>query len=169
MSNDAERRWTMLEQALNAEALGYDVKPFVSNRTLFGIRPTAEVILDEYVAQEEAKRKAARKAEKEAAAICDASNLDSSEVRGKSETTDASTLVSGDILGRNSASDASTLGSGDVLGRNSASPSKTLEGASSAAKKTADATQNSSTDKPAAQLDEDAQAFKRYGEWYTRK
>lgn len=65
MSQDADHRWTMLEQALNAEAMGYDVKPFVSNRTLFGIRPTAEVILDEYVAKAEAERKAALHPENE--------------------------------------------------------------------------------------------------------
>ena len=58
MSTDSERRWKLFEQLLQAEAMGYDVKPEVSNRTLFGIRSTAEQVIDRYVAEAEEERRA---------------------------------------------------------------------------------------------------------------
>ena len=61
---DDERRWKQIQDLLAAEASGRQPKPFVSQRTLFGIRSTVEQQIDQIVAEDEEQRRRKREAEK---------------------------------------------------------------------------------------------------------
>ena len=55
---DEERRWKKIQDYLSAEAAGKELRPVVSQRTLFGIPSTMEREIERIVAEdEEASRK----------------------------------------------------------------------------------------------------------------
>ena len=62
MTSQEERKWERLRQVLAAGAVGAEVKPVVSQRTLFGIKSSVEEQIERIVAEDEARRRfAARK------------------------------------------------------------------------------------------------------------
>ncbi len=56
-----EKRWKRIQDLLAAEAGGHELRPVVSQRTLFGIPSTVEQTIERIVAEDEAKRRAKRK------------------------------------------------------------------------------------------------------------
>lgn len=55
-----ERRWKRIHDALAAEAGGKELRPVVSQRTLFGIPSSVEQQIERVVAEDEAQRKESR-------------------------------------------------------------------------------------------------------------
>ena len=66
--DDFDRRWERIQQELARQMNGDERPRYASTRTLFGIRSTAEVKMDEFVAEIEAEQAAKRKAREEAEA-----------------------------------------------------------------------------------------------------
>lgn len=58
---DDEKRWKRIQEMLAAEASGKELRPLVSQRTLFGIPSTVEQTIERIVAEDEAERRARRK------------------------------------------------------------------------------------------------------------
>ena len=56
-----EKRWKRIQDLLAAEAGGHELRPVVSQRTLFGIPSTVEQTIERIVAEDEAKRRTKRK------------------------------------------------------------------------------------------------------------
>ena len=54
---DDERRWKRLQEVLAAEAAGKEVRPCVSQRTLFGIPSTVEQQIQKIVEEDEARHR----------------------------------------------------------------------------------------------------------------
>ena len=50
---DEERRWNKIQDDLSAEAAGKELRPVVSQRTLFGIPSTMEREIERIVAEDE--------------------------------------------------------------------------------------------------------------------
>lgn len=61
---DDEKRWKRIQDMLAAEASGKELRPTVSQRTLFGIPSTMEQVIERVVAEDEAERRAKRLREK---------------------------------------------------------------------------------------------------------
>ena len=61
---DDEKRWKRIQDMLAAEASGKELRPMVSQRTLFGIPSTMEQVIERVVAEDEAERRAKRLREK---------------------------------------------------------------------------------------------------------
>ena len=57
---DDEKRWKRIQDVLAAEASGKELRPMVSQRTLFGIPSTVEQTIERIVAEDEAQRRAKR-------------------------------------------------------------------------------------------------------------
>ena len=57
---DDEKRWKRIQDVLAAEASGKELRPMVSQRTLFGIPSTVEQTIERIVAEDEAERRAKR-------------------------------------------------------------------------------------------------------------
>ena len=57
---DDERRWKRIQDLLAAEASGKELRPVVSQRTLFGIPSTVEQTIQRIVEEDEEKRRAKR-------------------------------------------------------------------------------------------------------------
>ena len=57
---DDERRWKRLQEVLAAEAAGKEVRPLVSQRTLFGIPSTVEQQIQKIVEEDEARHRTKR-------------------------------------------------------------------------------------------------------------
>lgn len=55
-----EKQWKRIQDILAAEASGKQLRPFVSQRTLFGIKSSVEEQIECIVAEDEAARRAAR-------------------------------------------------------------------------------------------------------------
>ena len=66
--DDFDKRWERIQQELGRQMRGDERPRYASTRTLFGIRSTAEVKMDEFVAEFEAEQAAKRKAREEAEA-----------------------------------------------------------------------------------------------------
>ena len=60
-----EKRWKRIQDLLAAEASGQELRPAVSQRTLFGIPSTVEQVIQRTVEEDEATRRAKRKATSE--------------------------------------------------------------------------------------------------------
>ena len=69
--DDFDRRWERIQQELARQMNGDERPRYASTRTLFGIRSTAEVKMDEFVAEIEAEQAAKRKAREEAEAAAE--------------------------------------------------------------------------------------------------
>ena len=54
---EEERRWKLIQDMLAAEASGKELRPAVSQRTLFGIPSTVETTIERIVAEDEAARR----------------------------------------------------------------------------------------------------------------
>ena len=52
-----EKRWKHIQEVLAADAQGKSPKPFVSQRTLFGIKSTVEEAIEQIVAEDEEKHR----------------------------------------------------------------------------------------------------------------
>ncbi|MBO4352208.1 MAG: hypothetical protein J5818_01805 [Eggerthellaceae bacterium] len=57
---DDEKRWKRIQDVLAAEASGKELRPVVSQRTLFGIPSTVEQTIERIVAEDEEERRAKR-------------------------------------------------------------------------------------------------------------
>ena len=57
---DDEKRWKRIQDLLAAEASGKELRPVVSQRTLFGIPSTVEQTIERIVAEDEEERRAKR-------------------------------------------------------------------------------------------------------------
>ena len=57
---DDERRWKRIHDLLAAEASGKELRPVVSQRTLFGIPSTMEQTIERIVAEDEEERRKKR-------------------------------------------------------------------------------------------------------------
>ena len=57
---DDERRWKRIQDYLAAEAGGKELRPVVSQRTLFGIPSTVETTIERIVAEDEEQRRQKR-------------------------------------------------------------------------------------------------------------
>ena len=57
---DDERRWKRIQDLLAAEASGKELRPAVSQRTLFGIPSTVEQTIERIVAEDEEERRKKR-------------------------------------------------------------------------------------------------------------
>ena len=62
---DDEKRWKRIHEAIAAEASGRELKPIMSQRTLFGIPSTVEQTIARAVEEDERERAAKRKAKGE--------------------------------------------------------------------------------------------------------
>ena len=60
---DDERRWKRIQDLLAAEASGRELRPVVSQRTLFGIPSSVDEAIERIVAEDEAARRAKREAQ----------------------------------------------------------------------------------------------------------
>jgi len=58
---DDERRWKRIQDYLNAEASGKELRPVVSQRTLFGIPSTVEQTIQRIVEEDERERRERKK------------------------------------------------------------------------------------------------------------
>ena len=58
---DDERRWKRIQELLAAEASGRELRPAVSQRTLFGIPSTVEQAIERIVAEDEEARRRKRR------------------------------------------------------------------------------------------------------------
>ena len=59
---DDERRWKRINDLLVAEASGKELRPVISQRTLFGIPSTVEQTIERIVAEDEEERRKKRAA-----------------------------------------------------------------------------------------------------------
>lgn len=57
---DDEKRWKRIQDLLAAEASGKELRPVVSQRTLFGIPSTVEQTIERIVAEDEQARREKR-------------------------------------------------------------------------------------------------------------
>ena len=55
-----EKQWKRIQEMIAAEASGRELRPFVSQRTLFGIKSSVEEQIEAIVEQDEATRRAQR-------------------------------------------------------------------------------------------------------------
>lgn len=58
--NDFEKRWKRIQEQLGAEARGDTPQVFSSGRTLFGIKSSVELKMEQIAREDEEKRRAAR-------------------------------------------------------------------------------------------------------------
>ena len=56
-----EKQWKRIQEVLAAEASGKQPRPFVSQRTLFGIKSSVETQIEAIVEEDEAARRARRR------------------------------------------------------------------------------------------------------------
>ena len=57
---EQEKRWQLIQNMLAAEASGKELRPAISQRTLFGIPSTVETTIERIVKEDEAQRQAKR-------------------------------------------------------------------------------------------------------------